>query len=161
MIENAANTHLPIPARKPRRHRWFQFSLRTLMIVVTLMAIPCAYIGWQARIVQERKAMLAEINGAGGVYLTSEYNAAEREEARTWAPITDREHWFHEKLISLGQISNDPAFLRTLLGDESVCQITLPITFSPGSVAKVETLFGEAIIEQSTYIQSTTETTEH
>jgi hypothetical protein len=37
----------------PRR---FQFRLRTLMIVVTRLAVPCAYVGWQAKIVRERTA---------------------------------------------------------------------------------------------------------
>src|SRR5262249_16687791 len=37
---------------KPR-HR-FQFSLRTLLITVTLLAIPCGYVGWQAAIVRAR-----------------------------------------------------------------------------------------------------------
>jgi hypothetical protein len=41
-----------------RIKRWFQFSLRTLMIVITLLAVPLAYVGWQAKIVRERKAML-------------------------------------------------------------------------------------------------------
>jgi hypothetical protein len=41
------------PKRKRRR---FQFSLRTLMIAVTLLAVPFAYVGWQATIVRERKA---------------------------------------------------------------------------------------------------------
>jgi hypothetical protein len=38
----------------PRR---FQFRLRTLMIVVTLLAVPCAYVGWQAKVVRERLAI--------------------------------------------------------------------------------------------------------
>ncbi len=33
----------------------FQFRLRTLMIVVTLLAVPLGYVGWQAKIVRERK----------------------------------------------------------------------------------------------------------
>ena len=33
-----------------------QFRLRTLMIVVTLLAVPLGYVGWQAKIVRERKA---------------------------------------------------------------------------------------------------------
>jgi hypothetical protein len=41
-----------------RRRRWFQFSLRTLLIGVTLAAIPCGYVGWQAKIVRDRKAFL-------------------------------------------------------------------------------------------------------
>jgi hypothetical protein len=41
-----------------RKRRWFQFSLRILLIGVTLLAIPCAYVGWQAKIVRQRRAML-------------------------------------------------------------------------------------------------------
>ena len=39
----------------------FQFSLRTLLIVVTLLALPCWYVGAQYRIVAHRKALLAKI----------------------------------------------------------------------------------------------------
>jgi hypothetical protein len=39
----------------PRR---FQFHLRTLLVAVALFAIPCAYIGHQAEIVKDRKAIL-------------------------------------------------------------------------------------------------------
>ena len=38
--------------------RWYQFGLRTLLIGVGLLAVPCAYVGWQANIVRERKSML-------------------------------------------------------------------------------------------------------
>jgi hypothetical protein len=40
---------------RPRR---FQFRLRTLLIVVTLFALPLGYVGWQAKIVRERTAWL-------------------------------------------------------------------------------------------------------
>ena len=39
------------PKRKRRR---FQFRLRTLLIGVTLLAVPCGYVGWQAKIVRAR-----------------------------------------------------------------------------------------------------------
>src|SRR4051794_20754569 len=39
----------------PSAYRRFQFRLRTLMIVVTLLAIPCAWVGWQLKIVRERE----------------------------------------------------------------------------------------------------------
>ena len=49
----------PPKAEPPKRkRRWFQFSLRTLMIVVTLLAVPFGYVGWQAKIVRERRAEL-------------------------------------------------------------------------------------------------------
>jgi hypothetical protein len=51
---------------RPRRR--FQFRLRTLMIGVTLLAGVCGYVGWQAKIVRERRAMLQTIEAAGGQY---------------------------------------------------------------------------------------------
>ena len=57
--DNAAMEAEPPKAEPPKRkRRWFQFSLRTLMIVVTLLAIPGGYVGWQAKIVRDRNAML-------------------------------------------------------------------------------------------------------
>jgi hypothetical protein len=52
-------TELP-KAEPKRKRRWFQFSLRSLMIGVTLLAVPFAYVGWQAKIVRQRQAMLFE-----------------------------------------------------------------------------------------------------
>src|SRR4051794_5204364 len=45
-------------SEQPKR-RWYQFSLRTLLIGVTLLAVPCAYVGWQIRIVRARRALRA------------------------------------------------------------------------------------------------------
>src|SRR5258708_22754093 len=55
----------PTKADPPKRkRRWSQFSLRSLPIGVTLMAVPCAYVGWQAKIVRERKQELGrDVNG--------------------------------------------------------------------------------------------------
>lgn len=55
-----------------RRRRWFQFSLRTLLIGVTLAAIPCGYVGWQVKIVRERKEMLKDFMARGGICTASE-----------------------------------------------------------------------------------------
>ncbi len=58
-------------ADHPSPRRRFQFSLRTLLIAVTLLSLPLGWIGWQVRIVQHRKAikeMLRERNlGLGGL----------------------------------------------------------------------------------------------
>jgi hypothetical protein len=43
------------------RHR-LQFRLRTLLIGVTLLAIPLGWIGWQVRIVSHRQALRAMLN---------------------------------------------------------------------------------------------------
>ena len=49
----------------PKRRR-FQFELRTLLVVVALLSIACGYVGWQANIVRERKAVIAELQRIGG-----------------------------------------------------------------------------------------------
>lgn len=39
------------------------------MIGVTLLAMACAYVGWQAKIVRERRTILRTIDAVGGRYL--------------------------------------------------------------------------------------------
>ncbi len=43
-----------------------------MLIGVTLLAVPCAFVGWQAKIVSERKAMLKDFMAHGGVCTASE-----------------------------------------------------------------------------------------
>ena len=49
--------------------RRFQFRLRTLLIGVTLLAVPCAYVGWQTKTISERKASLDGMLKRGGIAL--------------------------------------------------------------------------------------------
>src|ERR1700694_3854035 len=52
-------TEPPIADPQKRKRRWFQFRLRTLMVVVTLFCVVVGgYIGRQAKIVRDRKAFL-------------------------------------------------------------------------------------------------------
>jgi hypothetical protein len=58
-----------------RKRRWFQFSLRTLMIFTLMCAIPCAWLGSKiARKRKEREAVAA-IEALGG-YVWYDYQAA-------------------------------------------------------------------------------------
>ena len=50
-------------ASQPSPRRRFQFRLRTLMIVVTLLALLCAYVGWQESIIRNRIALAQPQNG--------------------------------------------------------------------------------------------------
>jgi hypothetical protein len=43
-----------------RKRRWFQFSLRTLMIAVTLLALASGYISRQYELVKERQRFLGD-----------------------------------------------------------------------------------------------------
>jgi hypothetical protein len=50
-----------------RKRRWLQFSLRSLMIGVTLFCVVVGgYVGWQKRIVSERLALRDELRGLPG-----------------------------------------------------------------------------------------------
>jgi hypothetical protein len=51
--------HCPTARKSIAMSIRFQFRLRTLMIVVALLAVLCGYVGWQAKIVRAREAALA------------------------------------------------------------------------------------------------------
>jgi hypothetical protein len=57
-----------------RKRRWFQFSLRTLMIVVTLLAAICPAIVWVARdrdrLIRERDDALDRAKGPSANYFS-------------------------------------------------------------------------------------------
>jgi hypothetical protein len=109
----------PPKADQPKRERrWFQPRLRTLMIVVTLLAVPCAYVGWQAKIVRERRAMRDSILDAGGY-------------------ITDL--WFIPRLPP-------PSWLRRILGDETVEILVVPDETDEQTIAEIRRLFPDTKI---------------
>jgi len=74
------------------RRRRFQFRLRTLLIGVTLFALPCAYVASQLKIVRERSAMRHRL-------LVEEGDFLEPPNAKGGHP------------------ANSPSSLRRLLGD--------------------------------------------
>ncbi len=68
--DNAAMVAEPPIAAAPKpKRRWYQFRLRSLLIVVTLLTVPLGYVGWQAKIVRERKALLQLVVESGGYYI--------------------------------------------------------------------------------------------
>jgi hypothetical protein len=48
---------------KPRR-RWLRFSVRTLLVAVTIF---CVWLGWNYRIVAERKALIELVIASDGI----------------------------------------------------------------------------------------------
>ncbi len=106
----------------PRRRR-FQFRLRTMLIVVTLLAVPCAYVGWQAKIVRERKIMARRIMAVdkGFVYVNP----------------TQPSH-----IVAASSIP----WIRRLLGDEPVSMILLPIVTGPTTRGEAQAVFPEAAV---------------
>ena len=101
----------------------FQFRLRTLMIVVTLFAlIPCGYIGWQAKIVRERRA---ELNRAVDGRLFGIAGSDERR-AIPW--------------------------IRRVLADQQVFSILMPVGTDRSELDRLRALFPEARVEVWTQI---------
>jgi hypothetical protein len=99
---------------KSPRHR-FQFRLRTLMIIVTLVAMASGHVGWQARIVRERKATLAQMIDA---------KSTERG-GYAWGDA-------------------QVPWIRRILGDRAVRCIGLPITATKDFRQRLRATFPEA-----------------
>jgi hypothetical protein len=120
----------------------YQFRLRTLMIVVTLVAIPCGYVGWQAKIVRERKAVLAQIEDAGGGFFS---------DLRTTTGFGNRfPNWPDEAIASIDserQLHGSArTTVRVLLGDEGVIVIWLPANVVPPEEARIRECIPEAYV---------------
>ncbi|HEV2968861.1 MAG TPA: hypothetical protein VGY55_02655 [Pirellulales bacterium] len=62
-----------------RKRRWFQYRLRTLFLVVTILAVPCGWLANQARIVEERKALRSWLLDNGGVIEDVQYEMEHHE----------------------------------------------------------------------------------
>src|SRR4051794_2209970 len=90
-----------------------QFRVRTLLAIVALLAVPFAWLGWQAAIVRDREETLHRIEVSGArifygedaFYIRGGYNFE-----------SHREH--SESLT--------PSWLRRMLGDRAVSEIEFP-----------------------------------
>ena len=111
---------------QPAPRRRFQFRLRTLMIAVTPLAIPCGYVGWQAKIVRERRAVLDRITKAGGYY----------HETPRPDPATGY-NWHHRY---------EPPPIRRWLGERPIHTILLPFGFPDAELKQIDEMFPGAYV---------------
>jgi hypothetical protein len=98
----------------PRRR--FQFRLRTLLIVVTLLAVACGYVAHEARIVQDR-----------------------RDE---WKRSVTYRHVMFRNEDEFGILN----WTRRALGDKVVYIIALPEETDPAELARLHSIFPEGRI---------------
>jgi hypothetical protein len=116
--DNATMEAEPPEADPPKRkRRWFQFSLRTLLIGVTLLAVPCAYVGWQAKIVRERRVELSRVVDTRLVGI----DGADKEGTIPW--------------------------IRRALGDKRVGSIKMLVGTDAAELDRLRVLFPEAKVE--------------
>ena len=110
----------------PPKRRWFRFSLRTMSVAVTVFGV---WLGWQLKIVSERKAILNELRAAGKP-ISGMIEAIQAVEAEIGS-IPGLNHC---------QVSR----LRRWLGDESVFRLFIPVGANPELIHRTEIAFPEA-----------------
>ena len=126
-----------------RKRRWFQFSLRSLLIFVVIVAIAAWYVRSEANFVNQRKELasyLAAQNGAGfsGVTFASDVT----------------QHWRRLKLnirFRCGSKTYDPpfprvSFLREWLGDDFALTVRIYGRRPKDFMKRIEAAFPEAEI---------------
>jgi hypothetical protein len=106
--------------------RWTRFSVRTLLLAVTLL---CVWLGWQAYIVRERKELRTLIQNRGG-----------------WIDQSVNDDPFLDD-TGIVPLPPDLPMVRQWLGDENVHRIILiGDAVTVGERARIERAFPEAVI---------------
>jgi hypothetical protein len=122
--DNAAMEAEPPKADLPKRkRRRFQFRLRTLLIGVAILAVPCAYVGRQAMIVRERQTIIKnELINAMTI------DASGRDKVAPGRP--------------------DIPWIRRLLGDEDCLKIFAPRSATDEDIERFRSAFPEAEVKR-------------
>jgi hypothetical protein len=115
--DNAAMNAEPLNSPPPKcKRRWYQFSLRTLIVAVTLLAIAAGYVGRQFQLARDRKAFL------------------------------DNHLDKYGNLIVEPSVTIEVPWIRRLLGDEGVSKLGLDSGSDKDERQRAAALFPEARI---------------
>ena len=106
-----------------RKRRWLRFSIRTLLLAVTVF---CVWLGWQANVVRERNAMRRWISNRGGAIDPNDFS------------------WIGQGMYQPTQLG-EPSLARRLLGDKRVSFVYLP-SDQVGEARRVREVFPDAEI---------------
>jgi hypothetical protein len=61
-IASSARHNLGMAEQAPKRRRWFQFSLTTMLVVITVIAV---WLGWNLSRVRQREATIVFLKNSG------------------------------------------------------------------------------------------------
>lgn len=123
------------PVRRKKRRLRFSFSLRTMFVVVLLLAIPFGYLAWQIQIVRERKAILAELGQIAGDSVTFRY-----------LPVGSSESYLYDFQEPTDVSYTEISRVRQLLGDKPCFGLIIPQALSSQLVVRIENAFPESVI---------------
>jgi hypothetical protein len=122
----------------PSRRRWFQFSMRTMFVVVTLLAIPMGWVTWEWSFVQERNAIKERLEGGR---LAS---------FMLWDDMSRRKGWFRPDRSIVGF----RPYLRELLFDDPpVYDIMVEYEHYDRELTLIESHFPESGLVEGTLRQ--------
>jgi hypothetical protein len=113
----------------PRR-RWPRFSIRTLLIAVTVF---CVWLGWQLQIVRERKAVRELVVHSGGIYGVYVENYGEPPDVAIAPTLVARRAF-------------DIPWYRRLFGDIAVRKIKAPRRWPDAQLRRAADAYPEADI---------------
>lgn len=112
----------------PTRRRWFRFSLRTMFVVVTVVAAGMSWLEYQRDIVEERRQTIKHISSVASSTTFVLFGCAES-------------NW-------MAEVRSDIPWAWRLLGAQAVWKITLDSDdFSEADVERFSKLFPESCIE--------------
>lgn len=106
----------------------FRFSLRKMLILVTVLIVPMAWLSSEVRNIRYRAAMLDRLKAAGGSFYAISYR-----EARQRQPYTDK----HGRIVKF-------RFWRPWLGDQIVVGVVVPDGYPPDDLSEFWECFPEA-----------------
>jgi hypothetical protein len=111
-----------------RKRRWLKFSIRTLLVAVTLLCVFLSWLAWQIRIVGERAELVRLIEGARGTCETS------------------------ADFVKAGYVLDDSVrsrivpVVRQWLGDQSYWAVTLHGQRDEKFISQIARTFPEAVV---------------
>jgi hypothetical protein len=110
---------------KPK-HRWFRFSLRSLIVFVTILCVPLGWVSYHFNLVRQRTNFMRNVD-------------AENPQENQW--------WLAQMKKAFSNLQPKPiSDLRRSFGDREYSIIILPPSYDESAVDKANQLFTEAMI---------------